>query len=242
MKDNFSKQAGTYAKFRPHYPVELYEYLFNRVMNTGVAWDCGTGNGQVAIRLAERFSKVYGTDISQSQLDHARQAGNIEYRVAPAEDSSLPSRSVDLITVAQAIHWFDADRFFKEIKRVARTGCLVAYWAYYSPEITPGVNEVLTYIHDHVVGPYWDPEREIWRNKYKSIRFPLQNIEQEHFEYQVLWTYEHFEGYLNSWSAVQHCIAKTGTNPVSKYLEPLKLNWKEPKPVIFPIFLYAGVV
>ncbi|MCG8388863.1 MAG: class I SAM-dependent methyltransferase [Cytophagales bacterium] len=242
MKDNFSKQADGYAKFRPHYPTELYQYLFEKVKPRTQAWDCGTGNGQVAIRLAEEFGKVYATDISQAQLDRASKADNIEYRVAPAEDSTLPPQSVDLITVAQAIHWFDMEQFHREIQRVAKPQALVAYWAYSLPKITAEIDEVVLDLHDNVLGPYWDLEREIWRGQYGSIALPLQNKEKRDFQYHSTWTYEHLEGYLNSWSSVQHYIAKTGTNPVPAYLQPIKQRWKDPKKLVFPIFLYSGVV
>ncbi|TRX62097.1 class I SAM-dependent methyltransferase [Fulvivirga sp. M361] len=242
MKDNFSKQAHTYAKFRPHYPAPLYQHLLSRVKNPHSAWDCGTGNGQVAVELAQYFSQVYATDISQAQLDQAPLKENIEYTVASAEKSGLADRSIDLITVAQAAHWFDQDKFSKEIKRVAKPGCVVAYWLYHLPIISPDIDKAVMHFHDQVIGDYWDPEREIWRSKYAGIHLDLDQMVEDRFEYQTQWDFEQLAGYLNSWSAVQHYIKRNGTSPVSNYLAPLKPDWNTPKNVTFPIFLFAGIV
>ena len=142
-KDNFSRQANIYAKFRPSYPAELYEYLYSRCKNFENAWDCGTGNGQVATQLAQRFTQVYATDISQEQLHHAKPIDNVEYRATSAENSSLKDSCIDLITVAQAIHWFDFEKFFEEAGRIARKECILAYWAYDLPKIEAEIDEVL---------------------------------------------------------------------------------------------------
>ena len=71
MKDFFSSQSKVYAAFRPTYPKELYQFIFRHLTEKKVAWDCATGNGQVAQYLASYFNEVYATDISQQQLDHA---------------------------------------------------------------------------------------------------------------------------------------------------------------------------
>lgn len=126
--DNFSATAEGYAAFRPQSPQEIYDFLYQHVNNYTAAWDCGTGNGQVATRLVERFGKVYGTDISAEQLQRAPQLANVTYLQERAEETSIASQSVDLITVAQAIHWFDFDAFYKEVRRVAAPGALVAAW------------------------------------------------------------------------------------------------------------------
>lgn len=242
MKDNFSKQASTYARYRPHYPAELYDYIFSRCTKYGNAWDCGTGNGQVAVQLAKRFDYVNATDISQAQLNNALKKTSIEYRLASAETSGLPAGSIDLITVAQAIHWFDPKKFFDEVKRVATSNCLLTYWAYDLPRINEDIDETVRYVHDKILGSYWDLERGYWRNKYADIQFPLKRLEKKNFVYKAEWEHEDLEGYLNSWSALQHYIAKNQENPISEHLKPLKTSWKSPKKVEFPIFLYAGVV
>ena len=119
MKDNFSRQSDIYAKYRPAYPQQLYDFIFQHVAGKQAAWDCATGNGQAAKELAKVFDKVYATDISQKQIENAVQQPNIFYSVQPAEQTNFPNNSFDLITVAQALHWFRFDDFYAEVKRVA---------------------------------------------------------------------------------------------------------------------------
>ena len=163
MKDNFSKQSDLYVKYRPRYPKSLYEYIYDRCSQFNAAWDCGTGNGQVAHQLAKRFNNVIATDISAAQLDHALKSTNINYKLASAENSEIESQSIDLVTVAQAIHWFDFDRFYKEVCRVAKPECLLAYWGYDLPKIEPAVDKTVIHFHDEALGDYWDIERGYWR-------------------------------------------------------------------------------
>ena len=133
--DHFSDVAKRYADFRPHYPAALFDYLATLVPRTPLVWDCACGNGQATVDLAERFERVIATDASREQVASARPNPKVEYRVAPAEQSGLPAESVGLITVAQALHWFDLDRFYAEARRVLYSNGVLAAWAY-------GVNEV----------------------------------------------------------------------------------------------------
>jgi ubiquinone/menaquinone biosynthesis C-methylase UbiE len=133
--DHFSSVAHRYADFRPHYPAALFDYLASLVPRTATVWDCAAGNGQASLDLAERFDHVIATDASADQIASARTHPKIEYRVAPAEQSGLADESIGLITVAQAVHWFDFDRFFAEARRALIPGGALAVWAY-------GVNEV----------------------------------------------------------------------------------------------------
>src|SRR5512135_1288098 len=116
MKDLFSSQAELYARFRPTYPPELYSFILKFVRRRDHALDCATGSGQVARTLAEYFQTVYAIDISQSQLRHAAPADNIVYSVSRAESTPFQADAFDLITVAQAFHWFDAPAFWKEVQ------------------------------------------------------------------------------------------------------------------------------
>jgi len=134
--DNFSKGAADYAIFRPESPQEVFDFLYRHVKNFDTAWDCGTGNGQVAAKLSERFKQVYATDISSEQLGHAEKRDNIIYRKERAEQTTLADNSIDLITIAQAIHWFDFDTFYKEVRRVAQPGALIAAWTYNLHKLT----------------------------------------------------------------------------------------------------------
>src|SRR5688572_29467213 len=123
-KDFFSGHSKLYATFRPSYPADLYSFVFTHVKNFYSAWDCATGNGQVAQVLAKHFKHVEATDISQQQLDNAVQIQNIHYSTQGAEKTAFPNNHFDLITVGQALHWFDLDKFYSEVKRVAKKDAL----------------------------------------------------------------------------------------------------------------------
>src|SRR5258706_9304965 len=104
-KDLFSDHARQYAAFRPVYPMELYDFIFQYVTRFENAWDAGTGNGQVARVLGQSFKNVFATDISAKQIENAVQSENIFYSVQ-WEQTSFPPQTFDLICVSQAIHWF----------------------------------------------------------------------------------------------------------------------------------------
>ena len=241
-KDNFSLQSDTYARYRPHYPDELYDYLNQRAVRFDQAWDCATGNGQVAHKLVESFDHIIATDISRAQLDNAIRHDKITYETGQAEKTSIADECIDLITVGQAIHWFDHEAFYKEVKRVSRKDALLAYWSYGLLKVNPEIDKAIHHFHYDIVGKYWDPERKIWQNEYQSIKFPLANFERKDFEYSVRWDIKHLEGYLNSWSAVQHYIKQEGINPVGSFITSISHLWKGEMTVTFPIFLYAGNV
>jgi ubiquinone/menaquinone biosynthesis C-methylase UbiE len=239
-KDNFSTQASTYAKFRPTYPKEVFEYLNSVVKNKNTVWDCATGNGQMAIELAKIFTKVYATDISQKQLDNAFHAENIEYSLAKAEETHFADNTFNLITVAQAIHWFDFDKFYAEVNRVAKNGAVLFVIGYGMPRFEGKIDEILQDFYWNVTGPYWDAERKHLDNKLESIPFPYEQIECPIFKNEYHWTLEMAEGYFNSWSAVQHYINKNGENPVIEVIEKLKPYWKGQQRVDFPLFTKVG--
>jgi ubiquinone/menaquinone biosynthesis C-methylase UbiE len=241
-KDNFSTQASTYAKFRPTYPKEVFEYLNSVVKNKNTVWDCATGNGQMAIELAKIFTKVYATDISQKQLDNAFHAENIKYSIAKAEETHFANDTFDLITVAQAIHWFDFDKFYAEVNRVAQNGAVLFVIGYGMPRFEGKIDEILQDFYWNVTGPYWDAERKHLDNKLESISFPYEQIECPIFKNEYHWTLEMAEGYFNSWSAVQHYINKNGENPVIEVIEKLKHVWKDKERVDFPLFTKVGKI
>jgi len=240
-KDNFSQQAKLYAKFRPLYPKELYDFIYENVSAFGTAWDCATGNGQVARVLSQRFEKVLATDMSQKQLDHAEKHQNIEYSIGTAEQSGI-SEKVDLITVGQAIHWFDCSKFCKEAERISKRETILAYWGYGLLNVNGEIDPIVRNFHDVIIGPYWDPERKILDNRYKDINIPLINKKEKNFSYKTSFTLKEFAGYLNSWSSVQKYIRQHDKNPVGKLIEVLRSKWEPNQEIEFPIFLTLGCV
>lgn len=243
QQDLFSKQSDFYKKYRPTYPLDLYKDLLKLTIGRDACWDCGTGNGQVATVLSKHFKKVYATDISVKQILNSDKKSNIFYSVGRAESTSFVDDQFDLITVAQAIHWFDFEAFNKEVKRVAKDGALLAVWGYGLMHIEKNIDRSIREFYTEVVGPYWDKERQYIDDAYQSIPLDFKEITMnKSYFIKVNWTLGELEGYLNSWSSVQHFINKNGVNPIPPLMEKLKEDWGQhtTKEVNFPIFTRLG--
>lgn len=224
MGDYFSKQAAEYSRYRPDYPPELYQALWSYVNNWGNAWDCGTGNGQVARVLASRFETVHATDLSAAQIIEAAAADNVQFSVATAEQSGLAAASVDLITVGQAIHWFDLGAFWQECRRLAKPGAVLAFWTY--GLASAGLpNQFESHYHGDIVGPYWPPGREHVDCLYETIQAPFPCLSEQRLQLQLRWSLEHYLGYLSSWSATQKYRQQTGEDPVALARQTLDGVW-----------------
>jgi ubiquinone/menaquinone biosynthesis C-methylase UbiE len=242
MKDRFSSQSKEYAAFRPTYPKTLYQFIFNHVKNKKRAWDCGCGNGQVANDLSSYFEKVFATDISTNQIQNAVQASNIIYSVSPAEQTSFADATFDLITVGQALHWFDIPAFFKEVKRVGKPDAMIAVWGYNLLQINPEIDKVVRHFYSQIVGPYWDKERKLIDDQYRSVSFPFTEIKTPSFEFSFRWSKERFLGYISSWSSVQKYLKEKNADPIEILSTDLQSIWREEKQVTFPLFLRLGRV
>lgn len=242
MKDNFSTKSDNYAKYRPTYPKAFFDYLESILPNKQNAWDCGTGNGQVAFALSKLFKQVYATDISQPQIDNAPSAENISYSVQPAENTNFEDDFFDLIIVAQAIHWFDFDRFYTEARRTAKDDALICAVGYGKLQISKEIDAIISAFYQNVIGKYWDKERKYIDENYQTIPFPFEEIEVPKFANQFEWTLEHLIGYLNTWSGVKHFIAQNGYNPIDSLQSEIEKHWKsgEIKTVGFPLLLRLG--
>ena len=241
MKDNFSKQASAYSKFRPQYSDEIIAYIISFVGNKSKALDVATGNGQVAYKLAEAFKMVYGIDISQNQLDNAYVADNIIYKTASAENTFFEDQEFDLITVAQAVHWFNFDLFYKEVYRILKPNGVIAVLGYGLLSTNSNTDIILRDFYYNIVGPYWDAERKYLDENYQTIPFPFEEQALEKFENQFKWSFEELIGYLETWSSVQHYIKKNNKNPLDLIRDMLKVSWeKNNKKVTFPMLLRIG--
>lgn len=243
MKDNFSRQSKLYSKFRPGYPPELYEFIFSHVKNYQSAWDCGTGNGQVATVLAKKFKSVVASDISEQQLSQAPATENVTYVKAAGQLSDLPGSHFDLITVAQAIHWFDFETFYKEVDRVGKQGSLLAVWGYSLLSVNDEIDPFIKDFYENKIGFYWDPERKMLDERYRHIPFPFTEIASPDFQIESNWSLQQMEGYLNTWSSVQKYITVNNENPVDEVIDALRTLWKDKTlSVRFPVFLRLGKV
>jgi SAM-dependent methyltransferase len=244
FSDHFSAVAKGYADFRPHYPAALFEYLTTLVPRSATVLDCAAGSGQATLDLAMRFGKVIATDASAEQIASATPRGNVEYRVALAEESGLPDRSVDLITVAQALHWFDLSRFFVEAKRALKPGGVLAVWTYATNEFQDQkVNRIVQDFYSNVVGPYWPPERRLTETGYHTIRLPFMEIATPLFRMEAHWTLSQLLGYFSTWSATNRFIKATGCNPIEPLADTLAEVWGDtssPRLVVWPVSLRVG--
>ncbi|NHF57772.1 class I SAM-dependent methyltransferase [Flavobacteriaceae bacterium TP-CH-4] len=244
--DIFSEQSDAYKKFRPAYPMELYSDILKHVPDTACCWDCGTGNGQVALVLSHYFDEVFATDISEAQLARAERRDTIRYKVERAEHTSFDDNTFDLITVAQALHWFDFQAFNKEVRRVSKNGGLISAWGYGLLKISEPIDKVINHFYRQVVGLYWNSERRHVENSYGSIPFDFREIPVESERaVTVQWGLAHLEGYFNSWSSVQSFKRyNKGKNPVKDLMNNIRPLWgsDEKRKINFPIFMKLGRV
>jgi len=242
MKDLFSDHSKQYAQFRPTYPQELFDFIYSHGRYFDTAWDAGTGNGQSAQALCKIFKKVLATDISAPQIEAAYQTENIFYSVG-GERTNFLDHSIDLITVSQAIHWFDLHEFYKEVDRVSKPDSILAVWGYSLLRIDPDIDPLLQHFYKHIVGTYWDKERRFIDDHYQSLPFPLKEIATPEFSFSFYWTIDQLEGYLNTWSAVRKFIKANKINPVTPFIIDVKPYWESKKmKITFPLFLRLGRV
>jgi len=243
FKDHFSKQAADYAQYRPRYPAALFEYLASQAPAKKIAWDCGTGNGQAALGLAPHFDLVIATDPSEKQIRNATPQARIKYVVAPAEQTDIAPQSVDLITVAQALHWFDFERFYAEVRRVSQPRGIIAVWFYNLLYTEPAITKVVNEFYFDVVGPYWPPERKLIEEEYRTIPFPFIEKKAPAFNLAAEWNLHELIGYLNTWSATQKYISQNGGNPIEKIFDKLAKVWgsaENIKRIEWPLNLRVG--
>lgn len=243
-KNLFSTQASYYARYRPTYPLELYDFVLSHVQGRDLAWDCATGNGQVANELAKHFQRVIATDISSKQLAETVLHERIDYQLESAEDNRQADYSFDLITVGQALHWFELDPFYREVKRVSRPGGVLAVWGYSLMQISPEIDVLVLHFYRNIVGQYWEYERTYVDGSYATLPFPFREVPCPEFRMEKRWTLDELTGYLNSWSSVVTFTRELGFNPVADFIDQLRPHWPEGEqlPVVFPVFMRLGYV
>jgi Methyltransferase domain len=225
------------------YPPELYRAILEHTPRRSLAWDCATGNGQAARDLARHFGRVIATDASAAQIAQAAPVGNVEYRVASADASGLGTGTVDLVTVAQALHWLEHESFYREVRRVASPGAVFAAWHYGSCRVPPELQNVVTDFEFGLLAPYWPANRRFIVDGYRTIPFPFEEIPMPSFELRVIWTLGQLGDYLRSWSAVAQYRRDRGEDPVAPLLERLKNGWGAPertREIVWPLGLRLG--
>lgn len=225
FKDNFSLQAGIYAKYRPQYPAVLYQFLASLTKDHHIAWDCGTGNGQAAIGLVDFYESVIATDPSENQIKNCFPHERIKYIVEKAEDFSYGQHTIDIVTIANALHWFEFDVFYNIVRNVVKQDGIIAAWSYGRPTISKEIDEIVAVFHDDIVGEYWVKENRFVEQEYKTIPFPFHEINCPSFVSQKEFNLKEFITYLNTWSATQKFIIKTGIDPTIDLQKQLLAIW-----------------
>lgn len=243
MTGHAQYDGSRYAASRPTYPRALYEAIFKHMRGFDSAWDCACGSGQAAMVLAERFKTVTATDISATQIEHAVQRPNITYRVERAEKSSLENLTLDLIVIAQALHWFHHDSFFREAKRVLKSNGLIAAWCYGKCFVTPLVDTVFEKFWQQL-DQYWDKGREHIEAGYTTIKFPFQTIKMPTLTMEKEWTLIEYFNYLDSWSALKNFREKnSGRDPLQDLASEFTLAWggkAHARTVCWPLHVLVG--
>ena len=239
MKDNFSNNSAAYAQFRPSYPDEIFLFLDTILTGRERVWDCATGTGQVAQKLVNLFDQVEATDLSENQLKNAVLSPKIRYSQQVAEQTNFPDQYFDCITIGQAVHWFDFEKFYAEAKRVLKPNGLIVILGYSNIQIdNADVQKTVTKLYVEILGDYWDPERRYIDEAYQTILFPFEEIPHPEFTIKHTWNREQLLGYLNTWSAVKHYKDRHEINPIDLILP--ELSEFETVEVTFPILLRIG--
>ena len=244
--DHFSGHAADYAAARPTYPAALFEWLASMapVDEPRRAWDCGTGNGQAAIALARHFDAVVATDPSLEQLRHAARHPRVAYAASTAEAAPIAQGSISLVAVAQALHWFDLERFHAEVRRTAAREAVIAAWTYAHAVIDPETDAHLHRFNARELDGWWPPERRHVDDGYASLSFPYARIEPPPFAMSAEWTLAQLMAYVRTWSAVAAARRATGGDPVGPLERALGRTWPagERRTVTWPLTILAGTI
>jgi SAM-dependent methyltransferase len=240
--DHFSAIAAAYAAARPTYPPALFAYLAGLAPARRRAWDCAAGNGQATLPLADHFEEVIGTDASAEQVAQMPPHPRVRRHAAPAEASGLPDDCVDLVTVAQALHWLPLQGFWVEARRVLRDGGILAVWSYGIQRVdqTEADRRLQAFYHD-VVGPYWAPERRLVETGYRTVEFPFEELTAPAFDMALAWRLPELLAYVRTWSATNRFMKERGFDPVGGLGRELEPHWGPgPRRVSWPLSLRVG--
>ena len=242
FKDHFSDRAAGYASYRPHYSKELARWLASVAPAKRLAWDAACGSGQLSTLLGDEFEAVVATDLSRQQIEHAEPHPRVEYRVESAEKSSLPDGSVDLVTVAQAVHWLSLGAFYQEARRVGRPGAAIALVAYHIAIIDPAIDAVIDRFYSGDLDGYWPPERKHIESEYRELPFPFERIPSPgRMHLSVSWTVEQMLGYIRTWSAVRALEKAKGPSLTDAFARRLHEAWgTRIRLVRWPLVILAG--
>ncbi len=240
FKDYFSHDSQNYLKYRPQYPIQLFDYLNSLTQHHNLAYDFGCGNGQASITLAKYYQEVIGIDGSSNQIANAISHPQVKYKIALAHNSGLKSKSSDLITVVNALHWFQIDLFFTEVKRLLKDNGVIAIWCYNLFTVNAEIDHIFE-LFFNLLEPYWPTERELVNQKYQTITFPFNELVTPKFVIAENWTLDQIIGYIKTWSAYNNYVQKHNTCPLSNIITKLNDAWGNKSNIVnFAINLRVG--
>lgn len=244
-EDHFSGHADAYAQHRPRYPRELFAWLASVSHGHSLAWDAGTGNGQVALAVAEHFDRVVATDASSDQLAHAVRHDRVEYRNETADRGSLPAGSVDLITAGAAAHWFELDGFYREVQRVGKKGAVIALFSYGPRDFADLTGPAVHRFNEEVLAGFWPEKIQLVNERYATLPFPFDEIAAPTFAMTADWTLRDLLAFLDTWSASQRYFQERGTRATDAIFAELAESWGDPaerRHLECPLFARVGRV
>jgi SAM-dependent methyltransferase len=239
----FNDKSDLYAQARPQYPAELFAFIKTLIPNANTVWDCATGNGQAAVGLSKVFDHVYATDISDEQIANHLRLDNVAFSVSPAERTVFANNMFDLVSVAQALHWFDFNKFWPEVQRVLKPGGAFITYAYSWFAITPQIDALVESEVKAVIAPYWAAQNQLVIDGYKDVEFPFEKAEVPKINLQIRWNFSQFMNYLHTWSATRRCMDDKGETFFEHAQDKLKKSWGDPteiKTATAPLTIVAG--
>lgn len=226
-KNYFYSCSSDYSRFRPDYPVDLFRFLESLCRDRRQAWDCGAGTGQATAGLAGRFEAVFASDISFDQIAQAAPRPGVYYFVGSAGSAPIRSASLDLVVVAQALHWFDLDKFFQEVRRILKPGGVIGVWCYRFPSVDSRVDAVLKYLNGEILRESWPQRRRLVDQAYQTIAFPFREVATPDFRMEEEWNLDRYLGYLGTWSAVHVYRERKGADPLIRIRSDLLKAWRQ---------------
>jgi SAM-dependent methyltransferase len=243
---NWFDQGGrAYARFRPEYPRALAAFLASAAPDDSLAVDVGCGNGQLTQLLAPYFKQVVGLDPSADQIANAVPNERIRYECAPAEQLPVPDASASLVTAAQAAHWFDLPAFYREVRRIAVPGAVVALVSYGVLRLEPPLDGRFQAFYRDEIGPYWPPERKLVDTGYATLDFPFEEMAPPSLDIRLEWHLSDFIGYVLTWSATRSAREAGKDALLMAFFDDIAALWGDPnakRPVSWPINMRIGRV
>jgi len=242
FSNHFAFAARSYATYRPRYPDALFDWIASLTPTRERAWDCGTGSGQAAVALARHYEQVIATDPSVAQLASAEPAAGVSYLAMTAEQAGLASRSMDVVTVAQALHWFDLRTFFAETDRVLRPGGTLAVWSYGLISVDPVIDPLLGRFYWETLGSFWPSGRALVDNGYAGVSLPYPERTAPEFTMEATWSLSQFGGFLSTWSAVGRYRQAVGADPLPQFMSSVAAAWgaTDARRVRWPLMVRSG--